>query len=149
MRIKLEIDVSPPAYSGEQLSYRDFPLDYQLRHQDLESNFALKIHALLCRGFLKGRDWYDFSWYVSKGVYPNLPHLKAAIHQFGPWAGADDIQVDSTWLFEKLSEVISRVDWSLAAEDVQRFLRPPQAKSLSLWSEAFFSSKLKTLMQSA
>jgi predicted nucleotidyltransferase component of viral defense system len=29
----------------------DFPADYQVRHQDLSSNFALKIHALLCRDF--------------------------------------------------------------------------------------------------
>src|SRR3546814_6193915 len=54
IRIKLEIDVNPPAGSGEASSYLDFPADHEVRHQDLPSNFALKIHALLCRGFLKG-----------------------------------------------------------------------------------------------
>src|SRR3546814_2066680 len=57
VRIKLEIDVNPPLGSGEATTYLDFPADYEVRHQDLASNFALKIHALLCRGFLKGRDW--------------------------------------------------------------------------------------------
>jgi Nucleotidyl transferase AbiEii toxin, Type IV TA system len=82
--IKLEIDVEPPAHSKDTWTYLDFPTDYENRHQDLASNFALKIQALLCRGFLKGRDWYDFSWYISRSVCPNLAHLEAALKQFGP-----------------------------------------------------------------
>ncbi len=70
MKIKLEIDTNPPPGSGEDSSFLDFPADYEVRHQYPPSNFALKIHALLCRGYLKGRDWYDFSWYVSNGVLP-------------------------------------------------------------------------------
>jgi len=68
LKIKLEIDISPPGYSGYAWSYLDFPLDFEVCHQDLPSNFALKIHALLCRPYLKGRDWYDFSWYISRKV---------------------------------------------------------------------------------
>src|SRR3546814_13455615 len=98
IRIKLEIDVNPPAGSGEDATYLDFPADYEVRHQDLPSNFALKIHALLCRGFLKGRDWYDFSWYVAKGTAPNLPLLRAALIQAGPWAGDESIAVNMPWL---------------------------------------------------
>jgi len=74
INIKLEIDVEPPAASGYEYSYLDFPTDYEVCHQDLGSNFALKLHALLCRGFLKGRDWYDFNWYIRQKVSPNLPH---------------------------------------------------------------------------
>ncbi|MEO8723359.1 MAG: nucleotidyl transferase AbiEii/AbiGii toxin family protein, partial [Sphingobium sp.] len=89
IRIKLEIDVNPPAGSGEATSYLDFPADYEVRHQDLASNFALKIHALLCRGFLKGRDWFDFSWYVSRVLSVQCEHVSTwhkagrggAIHQ--------------------------------------------------------------------
>jgi len=33
---------------------------------DPASLFAGKIHALLCREYLKGRDWYDFVWYTSR-----------------------------------------------------------------------------------
>jgi hypothetical protein len=67
-KIKLEIDVDPPAGSNFEYTYLDFPLDFEVCHQDLSSNFSLKIHALLCRPYLKGRDWYDFSWYVKQGV---------------------------------------------------------------------------------
>ncbi len=56
LKIKLEIDTGPPAGSGFDYRYLDFPLDFELCTQDLASNFALKIHALLCRPYLKGRD---------------------------------------------------------------------------------------------
>ena len=74
INIKLEVDVEPPGSSGYEYTYVDFPTDYEVCHQDLSSNFALKIHALLCRGFLKGRDWYDFNWYIKQKVSPNLPY---------------------------------------------------------------------------
>lgn len=149
LRIKLEIDVAPPRYSGEAQTFLDFPLDHQVRHQDLESNFALKIHALLCRGFLKGRDWYDFSWYVSKGVFPNLLHLQDALTQFGPWSKKSELSVDVAWVSHELDAAITTVDWTKAAEDVSRFLRPVEAKSLELWGTPFFISKLKKLVATA
>ncbi len=149
IRIKLEIDTNPPAGSGEASTFLDFPADYEVRHQDLPSNFALKIHALLCRPYLKGRDWFDFSWYVANGVYPNLALLGAALLQSGPWQGQSDLPVDSPWLENALSEKIASIDWSAAAADVNRFLRPTDAKSLSLWSERFFLAKLEQLAGSA
>lgn len=145
IKIKLEIDVNPPMGSGEATTFLDFPGDYEVRHQDLSSNFALKIHALLCRGFLKGRDWFDFSWYVSRGVAPNLALLRSALVQAGPWAGDESIWIDTSWLKEALSAAIVRIDWKDAAEDVQRFLRPGELKSLELWSEHFFRAKVDKL----
>lgn len=145
IRIKLEIDVNPPAGSGEDTTYFDFPTDYEVHHQDLPSNFALKIHALLCRGFLKGRDWYDFSWYISKGIAPNLALLRSALVQAGPWAGDESIAVDMPWLTDTLATTIVKIDWKAAAEDVRRFLRPAELKSLELWSERFFMAKLGKL----
>jgi predicted nucleotidyltransferase component of viral defense system len=146
IKIKLEIDVKPPPFSGEATTFLDFPLDHEVRHQDLASNFALKIHALLCRGFVKGRDWYDFGWYVAKGVRSNLPHLQAALQQSGPWAGHDELMVDAAWLNTSLGAAISKIDWLEASGDVQRFLRAPEAKSLDLWGERFFLAKLEKLL---
>ncbi|MCQ8186510.1 nucleotidyl transferase AbiEii/AbiGii toxin family protein [Parvularcula maris] len=145
IKIKLEIDVEPPLYSGEDVTFLDFPLDHEVRHQDLASNFALKVHALLCRGFLKGRDWFDFSWYVARGVYPNLPHLEVALSQFGPWSEEEGLRVDPDWLLAALTEKIAEIEWSAAAEDVRRFLKPAQAASLDLWSKRFFLDKLRKL----
>lgn len=148
IKIKLEIDIAPPAYSNDAYTYLDFPLDFEVRHQDLSSNFALKIHALLCRGFLKGRDWYDFSWYIANGIAPNLPHLEAALKQAGPWAGQQDLAVTLTWLETTLTETINSIDWDAAKQDVMRFLRPVEAQSLTLWNDRFFLAKLLKLISS-
>lgn len=145
INIKLEIDVAPPAESGYEYTYLDFPTDYEVCHQDLSSNFALKIHALLCRGFLKGRDWYDFNWYIRQEVSPNLPHLKHALVQYGPWKGQDDLVVDMAWLKKVMTEKIDGIDWADAADDVERFLKPTEVESLQLWSARFFLAKLSKL----
>ena len=146
IKIKLEIDVQPPAHSKDTWTFLNFPVDHEVRHQNLASNFALKIHALLCREYLKGRDWYDFSWYVSKGVSPNFEHLSAALFQFGPWKDHDLAKVDAAWLKRELEEKIQTIDWGEARNDVRRFMRPDELKSLDLWSQRFFSAKLKKLV---
>ncbi len=148
LKIKLEIDIKPPKGSGYEYSYLDFPLDFEVCHQDLGSNFALKIHALLCRPYLKGRDWYDFNWYVKHKVKPNLPHLQAALRQLGPWKN-QSITVNMDWLHQALTEKITSVEWKEAALDVERFLKPAEKQSLKLWSEKFFQSKLESLMRQA
>jgi predicted nucleotidyltransferase component of viral defense system len=144
LRIKLEIDVNPPAGSGFKYTYLDFPLDYEVCHQDLPSNFALKIHALLCRPYLKGRDWYDFNWYIKQRTHPNLPHLQTALIQYGPWKD-QPINVTTEWLAHALAEKISIIDWTVASQDVERFLNAAEKQSLKLWSEKFFLAKVAQL----
>ena len=145
LKIKLEIDINPPAGSGYEYTYLDFPLDFEVCHQDLGSNFALKIHALLCRPYLKGRDWYDFNWYVKHKVQPNISLLQTALHQFGPWKD-ESITVDMGWLHHVMTQKIASIDWTDAVMDVERFLRPVEKQSLTLWSEKFFQSKIERLI---
>lgn len=142
MKIKLEIDVNPPNGSGFAYSYLDFPLDFEVCHQDLASNFSLKIHALLCRPYLKGRDWYDFNWYVKQNVRPNYAHLQAALDQHGPWQDQSRT-IDQSWVRSALVDKITSIDWKEAAEDVSRFLNSAEQKSLTLWSDRFFLKKLE------
>lgn len=143
-KIKLEIDVAPPANSSFAFTYLDFPLDFEVCHQDLSSNFSLKIHALLCRPFLKGRDWYDFNWYIKQGIQPNLPHLQSALFQWGPWKGLET-KIDSEWLKLILTEKIGQISWHDAATDVERFLTLQEQHGLQLWSSRFFLSKVEQL----
>jgi len=144
LTIKLEIDVNPPRGSIFEYSYLDFPLDFEVCHQDLSSNFSLKVHALLCRPYLKGRDWYDFNWYVKQNIQPNLTHLQAALHQYGPWKG-QTIDVDAEWLIHTLLEKVTTIDWSEATQDVERFLNTAERESLKLWSNRFFTLKIERL----
>jgi len=125
--------------------YLDFPLDFEVCIQDLPSNFALKVHALLCRPTTKGRDWFDFAWYVAQGVMRNLPHLGAALDQYGPWQ-SKALVVDKVWLDTALLERIRSIDWPAAAKDVEPFLGGPEQAGLTLWSERFFAAKAERLV---
>ncbi|MGB5425207.1 MAG: nucleotidyl transferase AbiEii/AbiGii toxin family protein [Gammaproteobacteria bacterium] len=144
LTIKLEIDINPPTGSDFEYTYLSFPVDYEVRHQNLSSNFALKMHALLCRPYLKGRDWYDFNWYIAQGITPKIELLKNALLQYGPWQG-QDVNVDRAWLVNALRDKMTSIDWQEAAADVERFLKPIEQKSLKLWSERFYLHKLERL----
>lgn len=143
--IKLEVDANPPADSVFDYTYLDFPTDFEICHQDLPSNFALKIHALLCRPYLKGRDWYDFNWYIRQGVSPNLPHLRNALVQYGPWEDREALMIDDGWARAELQKKIDSIDWAEAATDVAPFLKVGEQKTLTLWGARFFESKLEKL----
>ncbi len=145
LKVKLEIDTHPPAGSHFDYRYLDFPLDFEICAQDLPSNFALKIHALLCRPYMKGRDWFDFGWYIKHTVQPNIQLLAAALTQAGPWAN-QQLTIDLNWLEKNLKEKISAIDWAVAIRDVEPFLLPMEQTSLRLWSERFFTDKLEKLI---
>jgi hypothetical protein len=94
---------------------------------------------------LKGRDWYDFAWYVAQGVSPRPELLRNALVQVGPWVGQEELVVDSVWLNEALTDRIHSIDWNQASQDVAPFLRAIEQESLKLWSERFFLHKLAKL----
>jgi predicted nucleotidyltransferase component of viral defense system len=144
LTIKLEIDTNPPAGSDFEYTYLNFPVDYEVCHQNLSSNFALKMHALLCRPYLKGRDWYDFNWYIAQGISPKIELLQHALVQYGPWQ-EQEVHVDRAWLLKALRDKMTSIDWEAAAADVERFLKPIEQKSLKLWGERFYLHKLERL----
>ena len=141
IRIKLEIDVNPPAGSTFTTSYLTFPVTAPMTTQSLESGFSLKLHALLCRPYVKGRDWYDFVWYVARRTRPDLDLLRQAVLQQGPWAG-QQIAVTRSWVQENLKAAIGRIDWTAARDDVRRFLPLGEQEGLGSWSADFFLHEL-------
>lgn len=146
LQIKLEIDTNPPEGSRYELKYLDFPLPYSVQTQDLPSLFASKSHALLCRNHIKGRDWYDFLWYVSRKTLINFSLLSSAINQAGPWTGKHE-KVTPEWFIKELLIKINSIDWDVAKKDVSRFLRPRELSTLDLWSKDFFESRVDKLSE--
>ena len=144
IKIKLEVDTNPPSGSGHELKYLDFPFVSSVVVQDRPSLFAGKIHALLCREYIKGRDWYDFIWYTSNRTSVNYDFLTSAINQFGPWQG-QSVAVDKAWLLNELKRKIVSMDWKQAAEDVRHFVRVAEQPSLDLWSKELFLGQLDKL----
>jgi|SRR3990167_6899361 len=144
IKIKLEIDVNPPLGASFELKYLDFPVLFSVRALDKSSLFAGKLHALLCRQYIKGRDWYDFLWYMSQDVDVNYLFLKNAIDQAGPWAKKNE-KVNSTWLKKQLTKKIQEIDWNKTLDDVSPFIKQAELASLKLWSADLFISKVVKL----
>ena len=137
IQIKIEIDAAPPADDRVESNYIDFPTQSMIMTHDIPSLLAGKTHALLCRPFVKGRDWYDYLWYVSKGASININMLKNALNQHGPWKDKQ-VDIDKEWLRKNLNQKIKSINWNDAKKDIDKFLRPEKKKSLQLWSEDFF-----------
>lgn len=144
INIKLEIDTNPPAGSDFEIKFHDYPFAFEIITQDKPSLFASKSHALLCREYTKGRDWYDFLWYVSRGIKVNYGLLSAAIEQAGPWKG-QNITVDKAWYIHEMKNKINQTDFTKASADIKRFLKPNESQSLELWHGTFFLDRLKKL----
>ncbi|TVQ22151.1 MAG: nucleotidyl transferase AbiEii/AbiGii toxin family protein [Spirochaetaceae bacterium] len=141
IRVKLEVDTNPPSGSRSELRYHDFPFVASVVVQDRPSLFAGKLHALLCREYVKGRDWYDFLWYTAQRSEINYELLLSALEQTGPWRG-EDLQINVKWLRNELAAVIKRINWRATADDVRPFVPDSEQPSLDLWNEDLFLSQL-------
>ena len=144
IRIKLEVDTNPPSGSRMEIKYLDFPFISSVTTQDTPSMFAGKIHALLCREYVKGRDWYDFLWYISLKTAINFEFLSSALNQLGPWQGKA-INVDTDWVRAELKQKIEVLDWKSTTEGVRRFVRQREQPSLNLWGKDLFLNQLAKL----
>jgi len=138
LSIKVEVDANPPAGARYNVAQLLFPFLASVRNFDRGSAFAGKMHALLCREYVKGRDWFDFIWYVSSRVQLNHEFLSNALEQHGPWAGKS-VVTDDEWVKRNLLEVVSRIDWPEARRDVKPFVYSMDRPSLDLWSQEFFT----------
>ena len=144
IRIKLGVDTNPPSGSRMEIKYLDFPFISSVTTQDTPSMFAGKIHALLCREYVKGRDWYDFLWYISLKTDINFEFLSSALNQLGPWQGKA-INVDTDWVRAELKQKIEVLDWKSTTEGIRRFVRQREQPSLNLWGKDLFLNQLAKL----
>jgi predicted nucleotidyltransferase component of viral defense system len=143
LRVKLELDIDPPLHASTEVRTQLLPIPYQVRLYDLPSLFAGKLHAVLCRGWrshVKGRDFYDFVWYVGRRIRPNLAHLESRMRQSGHWA---DGTLDAGALDRLLRERFAVIDFPQAAEEASPFL--PDRRELELWSPGFFDDLVDRL----
>lgn len=137
IKIKFEIDTNPPEFANFQRLYRLLPVPYEVNVYDEASLFAGKIHAVLCRSWknrVKGRDLYDFLFYISRGSRVNLRHLNARLAQTNSLPVGEGYTIDT--LKEALTARFSVIDYDEAARDVRPFLKDDS--SLVLWKAEFF-----------
>ena len=133
IRIKIEVDTCPPMNFNTEQKLLLQPHSFMTRSYTLPDLFAGKMHALVYRSWknrVKGRDWYDFEWYVRHNVPLDFAHLAERCKQFNN----EDITPEQ--FIEKLKERLRTTDIKQVKEDVLPFVRNP--KELDIWSNDYF-----------
>ena len=137
LEIKLEVDTDPPPHFSTETKFLLRPVPFSIRAYAPPSLFAGKMHAVLCRGWkrrVKGRDWYDLVWYVSRRTALDLAHLDARMRQSGHRQA--DTRLEAPELRRLLHARIDGLDVNQARAEVERFVVDPPR--LEIWSAAFF-----------
>lgn len=132
-KIKLEVDTAPPLGFSTEEKLLLQPFSFMTRCVTLPGLFAGKMHAFLFRSWgkrVKGRDWYDFEWYVRNGVQLDFKHLCERAKEF------NEITLTPELFKELLKERISSTDIKAVKNDVMPFLKNPS--ELEIWSTDYF-----------
>ena len=133
VKVKIELDTDPPlAFDTEQLVLQQ-PYSFMTRCFTLPDLYAGKMHALVYRTWqrrVKGRDWYDFEWYVRWNVPLDFVHLQERIRKFN-----GEIVNRETFMIQ-LREKLATTDIERAKEDVIGFVDNPH--ELDIWSNDYF-----------
>ena len=133
IRIKIEVDTCPPMNFNTEQKLLLQPYSFMTRCYTLPDLFAGKMHALVYRSWknrVKGRDWYDFEWYVRHNAPLDFAHLAERCRQFNN----EDITPEQ--FKDKLKERLRTTDIKQVKDDVLPFVRNP--KELDIWSNEYF-----------
>jgi hypothetical protein len=128
LAVKIEVDTNPPAGAALTTSLVRRHVLLNLQHHDRASLLAGKLHAVLQRPHVKGRDLYDLLWYLSDRAWPapNLELLNNALKQTD-WSGT--VLTTENWR-EAVRSRIESISWEQALGDVQPFLASQQEINL-------------------
>lgn len=136
MKIKFEVDTDPPLGFTTEEKLLIQPYSFYVKCFSLPDLFAGKMHALLYRKWksrVKGRDWFDFEWYVRRGCQLNLAHFRERARQSG---GLESATLQSAEFVALLQARIRTLDVDSARQDVVRFVKDSAA--LNIWSQDYF-----------
>lgn len=145
VKVKFEVDTSPPPYAIVERKFKQLPIPYEVAIFDMPSLFAGKVHAVLCRTWksrIKGRDLYDFAFYVSKKTPINIQHLNSRLIDSGFINEGEELSLEE--IKTKLKEKFQKIDYKSAKEDVINFIK--DTSKIDIWSADFFSSITDTLV---
>lgn len=133
IKIKIEVDTQPPLNFRTEQKLLLQPHSFMTRCFTLPDLFAGKMHALVYRGWknrVKGRDWYDFEWYVRHNVPLDFAHLAERIRQF------NNEEIGQAAFMAQLKDRLASTNINQVKNDVLPFVRNP--KELDIWSNDYF-----------
>ena len=133
IKIKIEVDIQPPLNFKTEQKLLLQPHSFMTRCFTLSDLFAGKMHALVYRGWknrVKGRDWYDFEWYVRHNVPLDFAHLAERVRQF------NNAEIGQEAFMAQLKNRLASANINQVKNDVLSFVRNP--KELDIWSNDYF-----------
>ncbi len=144
IKIKFELDTNNPEGGKTETKFRFLPAPYEVRTFDESTLFAGKIHAIICRNYknhVKGRDYFDYLFYIGKGSNCNINYLENKLKNNGLIKENEKLSINK--LKEMLKERFEMVDYEAAKKDVVNFISD---KSIfDLWNKELFISSLDYL----
>ena len=137
LKIKFEVDTNPPQKFQTAAYTLLLPVTFNIIAMTLPNLYAGKLHALMFRNWknrVKGRDWYDFEWYVKRGEKVNLLHLKERMVDSEHFKKEERLTAE--YLQTILIEKIDTLDVEKAKQDINVFIG--QENSIDYWSKDYF-----------
>ena len=133
IRIKIEVDTNPPLKFNTEQKLLLLPKSFMTKCFTLPDLFAGKMHALVFRAWknrVKGRDWYDFEWYVRHRIPLDFNHLAERILQF------NGKLITKNEFMDLLRQRLTSTNINMVKADVLPFIRQPE--ELDIWSNEYF-----------
>lgn len=142
IKIKFEVDILPPDGASFEKKYLVLPYYSRINVYDEASLFAGKLHAVICRAWknrVKGRDLYDYLFYLARKSPINLEHLKNRLLDSGYLKEDKPISKDDVKkiLFEKFDTI----NFNEAKKDILPFVNDKY--NIDIWDKDLFISMTK------
>ncbi|MBP6713610.1 MAG: nucleotidyl transferase AbiEii/AbiGii toxin family protein [Aliarcobacter sp.] len=137
LKIKFEVDINPPLKFQTESKTLLLPKTFNVITMTLPNLYAGKMHAVLCRKWasrVKGRDWYDFEWYVKRNTPLNLIHLQERMLESGDLD--KNINLDEKLFKEFMYKRIDELDINGAIKEVSPFIK--DKSGFEFWSKEYF-----------
>lgn len=138
LKIRFEVDTDPPLHGETEVKTLLLPSPFSVKTFNMEELFAGKMHAVLCRqwkGRVKGRDWYDMVWFLSRQVKLDLKHLESRMKQTKHLDNSENLSPE---LFLRIyKERVKKLDVESAKRDILQFIDDPIRTEV--WGSDFFS----------
>jgi predicted nucleotidyltransferase component of viral defense system len=137
VKIKIEVDKDPPLLFKTENRLLLHPFSFMTNCFTLPDLFAGKMHALIFRkwrGRIKGRDWFDFEWYVRNNIKLDFNHFKERAAQSENDASMRNLSSED--FIKQLKERLASIDINLVKDDIRPFLK--DRTMMDIWSTEYF-----------
>ena len=144
IKIKIEIETDPPLGFNTEVKPVFQPIPFWVKTYTKPDLFAGKISAVLCRQWqtrIKGRDYYDFLWFIQQNTPVHLAHLEERLRHSGYYRQHSPLTAE--YLKKALGQCFVDLDVKKAKADIIKFIKKPSW--LDGWTNDLFVAALDNM----